>query len=97
MRPDYQTVNRFTAIEVKQIYDSLPLHDRLQIDYLADRLCEVLPADKDTRAVIYFGKSSALELLMKLGAWMVQSGFEVEDMRTGCLVRPPYRGKDKRK
>lgn len=80
---EYQTVNRYTAMEVKRIYDSLELHDRLELDYLADRLCEVLPADKDTRAVIYFGKSSALELLMKLGAWMVEVGFEVEDMRTG--------------
>lgn len=59
----------FTVGEVKQIYDTLEPYDKFVIDDLAEQLCASLPN---------FGVLSALELLMQLGAWMVENDFGKE-------------------
>ncbi len=68
----------FTAEEIKQIYNKLPDYDKFVIDDLAKQLQGGVPTKQHTRATVYFGYISALELLMKLGIWMVKNDFGTE-------------------
>lgn len=76
MCPDYKPEIEFTIAEINKIYYTLSEYDRFIIDDLVRQLQDSVMGGQETRATVYFGRFSALELLMKLGIWMIEKGYE---------------------